>query len=79
MAQTGWLTPQGWHLSPDTECIGNIFENLMVNDCGGMAFLVNDASCINNVISGAHFLGNLLGGLAEPFVNLVNVRELVDR
>lgn len=79
MAQTGLFTPQGWRLAPDTECIGNIFENLIVYDCGGMAFLVNDASCINNVISGAHFLGNLLGGLAEPFVNLVNVRELVDR
>ncbi|MGA2542363.1 MAG: NosD domain-containing protein [Verrucomicrobiota bacterium] len=79
MAQTASLTAQGWQYAPDTECVGNRFENLVVNDCGGKAFQVNDASCRENTISGAHFQGNLLGGLAEPTVNLVRVRELVDR
>ena len=79
MAQTAAPTGQGWQLSPSTECIGNSFEDLTVNDCGGKAFRVNDASCINNAISGAHFLRNLLGGLEEPSGDLVRVRELVDR
>ncbi len=79
MAQTASLTAQGWQYSPNTECVGNRFENLVVNDCGGKAFQVNDASCTDNTIAGACFQRNLLGGLAEPAVNLVSVRELVDR
>ena len=79
MAQTAAPTGQGWQLSPSTECIGNSFEDLTVNDCGGKAFRVNDASCTNNAISGADFLRNLLGGLGEPSGDLVRVRELVDR
>jgi hypothetical protein len=66
MAQAAAPTAKGWQLCPDTECIGNRFDNLMVNDCGGMAFQVNDASCTNNAISGARFVGNSLGGLGEP-------------
>jgi hypothetical protein len=60
----------------DTECIGNNFENLQVNDCGGRAFQVNDATCTNNAILGACFLRNVLGGLGQPSKNLVSVRQL---
>lgn len=79
MAQAAAPTAKGWQLSPDTECIGNNFEDLRVSDCGGRAFQVNDASCTNNAISGAHFLHNILGGLGEPSGNLVSVRELMDQ
>jgi hypothetical protein len=76
MAQAATPSAKGWRLFPGTECIGNIFENLMVLDCGGKAFQVNDASCINNAISGARFLRNLLGGLSQPATNPVSFREL---
>jgi hypothetical protein len=79
LAQTASATAHGWRLAPDTECVGNKFEDLTVNDCGGKAFQVNDASCTDNTISGGHFLRNTLGGLGEPSVNLVGVRELVER
>jgi parallel beta-helix repeat protein len=79
MAQSTATTAKGWQLSPDTECIGNSFENLMVNDCGGKAFQVNDASCTNNAILGARFLRNILGGLSQPASNPVTMRELVER
>jgi hypothetical protein len=65
MAQSAAPTAKGWQLCPDTQCIGNSFKNLMVNDCGGNAFQVNDASCTNNAISGFHFLRNVLGGLSR--------------
>ena len=79
MAQTASPTAKGWHLFPGTECIGNLFDNLMVIDCGGKAFQVNDASCINNAISGARFLRNILGGLSQPASKPVSVLELAER
>ena len=79
MAQAVALTAKGWQLCPDTQCIGNNFENLTVNDCGGKAFQVNDASCTNNVILGASFLRNILGGLAQPATNPVSLREVAER
>jgi hypothetical protein len=63
----------------DTECVGNTFEDLTVNDCGGKAFQVNDATCRNNSIFGARFSGNTLGGLAEPTANLVSFRDMAAR
>jgi hypothetical protein len=65
MAQSDGPTAKGWSLCPGTECTGNHFDGLVVKSCGGDAFLVNNASCTNNVIRDARFLGNVLGGLAE--------------
>jgi hypothetical protein len=79
MAQTAAHTAKGWRLCPDTQCISNIFQSLTVNDCGGKAFQVNDASCTNNVIFGASFLRNILGGLAQPATNPVSLREVAER
>jgi len=79
MAQATAPTAKGWKLRPDTACIGNNFENLTVNDCGGKAFQVNDASCTNNVIFGASFLRNILGGLGQPSTNPVSLREVAER
>jgi hypothetical protein len=79
MAQATVPTAKGWQLCPGTACIGNIFANLLVYDCGGKAFKVNDASCIKNAILGARFLGNILGGLAQPATNPVSFREIAGR
>ena len=79
MAQTTAPTAKGWRASPGTQCIGNNFENLMVNDCGGKAFQVNDASCTNNVVEGARFLRNILGGMSQPATNPVVLREVALR
>jgi len=65
----------GRRLCPDTQCVGNDFQNLMVSDCGGKAFQVNDASCVNNEISGAKFIHNQ-GGLGQPTNQTLRVREL---
>jgi hypothetical protein len=78
MAQATTETARGWRLCPDTQCISNNFENLMVNDCGGKAFQVNDASCSNNVIFGASFLNNRLGGLVQPSTNPVSLHDVAD-
>ena len=79
MAQAATYTAKGWRLCPDTQCIGNNFERLVVNDCGGKAFEVNDASCTNNVIFGASFLRNILGGLAQPATNPVSFHAATER
>ena len=79
MAQASAPTPKGWQLCPGTQCIGNSFNSLMVNDCGGEAFQVNDASCTNNFISGARFMRNVLGGLSQPATNPVVFRDLAGR
>jgi hypothetical protein len=78
MAQIATSTADGWQYTPGTECAGNSFAQLTIGDCGGKAFQVNDASCTNNTISFAHFLGNACGGLAQPVPNLVTVRDLVE-
>jgi hypothetical protein len=74
MAQTAL----GMKLCPGTECTGNTFEKLLVTNCGGRAFLVNNASCINNLISGGEFLDNA-GGLSQAQTNPVSVRDLVQK
>jgi polygalacturonase len=79
MAQTVASTGKGWQASPGTQCIGNNFQNLVVYDCGGKAFQVNDASCTNNIIEGARFMRNILGGMSQPTTNPVVLREVAVR
>ncbi|HEX4120481.1 MAG TPA: right-handed parallel beta-helix repeat-containing protein [Verrucomicrobiae bacterium] len=69
---------QGLRMCPGTECTGNIFEKLLVTNCGGDAFLVNDASCISNTICSSQFLDNV-GGLSQAHTNPVTIRDLVER
>jgi hypothetical protein len=78
IAQATAPTPNGWQLSPGTQCTGNSFSELTVDGCGGRAFQVNNDSCTNNFISVAHFMGNLRGGLGQMDRNLVRVRDLVE-
>jgi hypothetical protein len=78
IAQADAPTENGWRLRPGTQCTGNSFEQLTVDDCGGRAFQVNNASCSNNAITGARFLGNLRGGLGQPDGEVVKVSALVE-
>ncbi len=64
MAQSVTRTRKGWQLEPGTECTGNSFNGLAIDHCGGKAFFINNPSCTNNVIAGAHFQGNVEGGFA---------------
>jgi hypothetical protein len=66
MAQAGGWTAMGWKLFPGTECTGNRFTNLRVQQCGGTAVRVNNDSCTNNILIGAVFLDNAKGGLIQP-------------
>ena len=79
MAQSVAPTGNGWQLLADTECTGNTFEALTVRDCAGRAFQVNDATCTNNIISGAVFLRNAEGGLNQPGNHPVRLIEMAGR
>ncbi|HEY3860282.1 MAG TPA: NosD domain-containing protein [Verrucomicrobiae bacterium] len=59
---------------PGSECAGNTFDNIQVTNCGGKGFLVNDATCTNNVICGAQFTDDAQGGLGQAVPNLVALR-----
>jgi hypothetical protein len=74
MAQTFIGTPAGLRPCPGSECAGNRFDDLFIAHCGGKAFVVNDVTCTNNVISGMQFADNAQGGLAQAAANLVITR-----
>ena len=78
MAQSDTYGQDGWQLRPNTECTGNSFVGLVISDCGGKAFLVNDGSCTNNLISGARFLNNVQGGLTQDGTGSVTVQGLLE-
>ena len=79
MAQTFDRTAAGWRPCPGSECAGNTFDNLLVAHCGGKAFLVNDATCTNNVICGGQFADDAQGGLDQAAPNLVALRAWAGR
>lgn len=57
-----------------TACINNSFTNIQATNCGGAAFRVNDATCIDNTITSAKFAENLRGGLSLAHPELVLMR-----
>lgn len=61
MAQTLAPTKKGWQLCPGTECVDNTFDHLAISNCGNKPFLINDASCTNNLMSAVTILDNLSG------------------
>jgi hypothetical protein len=79
MAQSAAPTRRGWELCPGTQCTGNNFDKMLITNCGGKAFLVNNASCTNNSISASRFLDNATGGLQQASTNPVSVHELTER
>jgi hypothetical protein len=78
MAQWGRSAATGWQPIPLTECAGNRFDGLDIHGCAGVAFRVNDAGCVNNVIEDAVFAGNVNGGLVEPGANLVRMQDSLE-
>jgi hypothetical protein len=75
MAQWDWNARIGGRPQPQTQCEGNHFAGLRIYNCGGEAFRVHDAACINNVIEDGIFSGNREGGLAPAGAGLVHARD----
>jgi len=75
MAQSVACTADGWQLTPQTECTQNSFTNLIADKCGSAVFRVNDATCTNNIIIGAHFNENLHGELSLAQPNLLKIQD----
>jgi hypothetical protein len=79
MAQTVAQTAAGWRPCPGSECTGNTFSKLLITNCGGKAFLVNDAGCGHNTICDGQFVDNTQGGLFQAAANLVTMQTLDKR
>ena len=75
MAQTA----DGPRSVPERSGTGNNFDNLLVTECGGRAFQVNNDTCVRNTIASSKFLDNAQGGLCQARTNPVTVRNLVQR
>jgi hypothetical protein len=74
MAQTFVSTPAGVQPAPGSECVRNTFDNLRVAHCAGKAFLIHDATCTSNILSGGQFTDNGEGGLSQAAPNLITLR-----
>jgi len=74
MAHSEQRTASGWGPAPKTECTYNDFTGLVVMNCGGAAFRVNNTTCTNNIIIRAKFAGNGKGGLSLAQPDLVMMR-----
>lgn len=76
MAQTA-ASPAGvWQLCPGTECTGNDFQHLKITNCGSDAFLINNASCRNNLVADVPLSTNYPGDIIQPGVKLAGVGTL---
>ncbi len=78
MAQTAICGAKGWSLAPGSECTGNKFDGLTISNSGGRAFVVNDNSCTNNVLTECRFEDNHKGGLFQPRNNLILATALIE-
>jgi hypothetical protein len=56
---------------PTTAATGNTFTNVVISRSGGIGFLANDASCVNNMMVGAQFIDNKQGCISEAANGLV--------
>ena len=56
---------------PSKAATGNTFSSLVIAGSGGVGVLVNDASCINNMMVAAQFIGNKGGCYSEAHSGLV--------
>ena len=79
MAQTAEKDPDGaWIFKPGTACTGNVFTGLHVSDSGGAGFLLNNDTCVNNLIQGGRFVRNGLGGFCESKPGLIKTSAIVE-
>ena len=67
-----------WVMDPGTQCEGNSFVGLVVRDCYGPAFRVNETTCTNTLLIGAQLVNNPTG-LSEVATGLVRTYGLVER
>jgi hypothetical protein len=79
MAQTFAETAAGWRPCPGSECAGNSFDDILIAHCGGKGFLINDATCTNNMICRGRFADNAQGELAQASPNLITITDSVAR
>lgn len=56
---------------PTKAATGNTFSSVVIADSGGMGIMVNDASCINNMMVGTQFIDNKEGCFSEAYSGLV--------
>ena len=56
---------------PNTAATGNTFTSVVIARSGGVGFLANDASCINNMMVGAQLIENKNGCIGEATSGLV--------
>jgi parallel beta-helix repeat protein len=68
-----------WIVIPDTECTGNVFTGLLITDSAAAGFLINDDSCVHNVIQGARFARNKFGGLCQSRPGLAKTQGILDQ
>ena len=79
MAQTAVKNAAGdWIPTPNTECTGNVFSGLLVTDSVGAGFLLNNDTCVNNMIQGARFARNGLGGLCQSKPGLAKTQAILE-
>lgn len=80
MAQTAVLNAaRQWIPTPNTECTGNVFSGLLIGDSAGAGFLINNDTCSNNLIQGAAFSRNRLGGLCESKPGLAKTHAILEQ
>jgi parallel beta helix pectate lyase-like protein len=58
---------------------GNTFIGLVVSGSGGAGIRVNDASCVNNLVTGSQLVGNAGGCVSEAVPGLVQVSQTICR
>lgn len=72
--------PEGrWIVIPDTECTDNVFTGLIITDSAAAGFLINDDNCVRNLIQGALFARNKLGGLCQSRPGLAKTQGILDQ
>jgi polygalacturonase len=56
---------------PTKAATGNTFSSVVITGSGGMGVVVNDASCVNNMLVGTQFVSNKEGCFSEAHSGLV--------
>jgi hypothetical protein len=62
-----------------TPASGNTFNAVTISGSAEFAVRVNDASCVNNLVTGAQFVGNRAGCLSEQTVGQVRTAGMICR
>jgi hypothetical protein len=65
-----------WIMTPNTECTGNVFSGLQITDSANAGFLLNNDTCVNNLILGARFARNGWGGLCQSKPGLAKTQAI---